>query len=204
MAHSEADAVAPPIQRRLASVVAMFALLASLVTVGLPQADWRTYLLPADAPVPTGARVLRALPLVDGVVVSAPTVLPGAVSLAEPLHWRSLAPQPDTSGVRLDSGVATTRADQAWPTTRGERAVVALIDTGVAPLPVLDGAVAGEIDFSGTGGGDPFGHGTFLASLIAARGPLAPGVAPGTGILSLKVGGPDGGTSLGAVLAALQ
>lgn len=202
MAHSQA--LAPPTSRRLAGVVAVFALLASLLTAGMPQADWRTYLLPAGAPLPAGVRVLRALPVVDGVVVSAPTALPGAVSLAEPLHWRSLAPQPDASGVRLDSGVATTRADQAWATTRGERAVVALVDTGVAPLPVLDGAVAGEIDFSGTGGGDPYGHGTFLASLIAARGPLAPGVAPGTGLLSLKVGGPDGGTSLGAVLAALQ
>jgi subtilisin family serine protease len=43
-----------------------------------------------------------------------------------------------------------------------------------------------------------------MASVIAGRGSVAPGVAPEAGILSLKVSGPDGSTSLGSVLAALE
>ena len=124
--------------------------------------------------------------------------------LEQPLEWQSLDPAATVEGPQLDSAVASTRAEEAWPATRGEDAVVALIDTGVAAIPALQGAVAGEIDFSGSGGGDGYGHGTFMASLIAGRGPVAPGVAPAAGVLSLKVADAEGHTDLGTVLGAME
>ena len=53
---------------------------------------------------------------------------------------------------------------------------------------------------------DTFGHGTHLAGLIAGRDPVTgfAGVAPGARLVSLKVAGADGETSLAQVLAALE
>jgi serine protease AprX len=190
------------VRRGAVAVMAAAALLAAvLAPVPARPATW---LVPVGQALPAAARVLGALPVADALVVSSPVLIPGAARADEPLGWRALAPVADADGLRLDSAVTTTGAPAVWPTTRGERAVVALVDTGVAPVPALDGAVAGEIDFSGTGGGDGYGHGTFMASLIAGRGDVAPGVAPGAGVLSLKVAGPDGSTDLATVLSALQ
>lgn len=169
--------------------------------------DRGRYVVRAGVALPVGARILARLPVAGALLVSSPVVPAGAVPAGTPLgRWKLLAAPDGASdgGPRLDSGVASTGAPAVWDRTRGERAVVALVDTGIAPVPALEGAIAGEIDFSGTGGGDPYGHGTFLASLIAGRGEVATGVAPGTGLLSLKVGAPDGSTDLGTVLGALQ
>ena len=194
----------PAPSRTAAAVAALLSALLVLACAPVIAGTAGRYLVPEGATLAAGVRVVGRLPLVDSLVVTSARPPAGAVDLGAPLGWRSLPPKADDSGRRVDTGVASTSATDAWATTRGERAVVALIDTGVAPIPALDGAVAGEIDFSGTGGGDGYGHGTFMASLIAARSDVAPGVAPAAGVLSLKVGRPDGSTDLGIVLAALQ
>ncbi|HUH08554.1 MAG TPA: S8 family serine peptidase [Egibacteraceae bacterium] len=192
-----------PLRPRLAAAIAL--VLALLATLAVPaQAELGRYLVPKGTSLPTGAQVLHAFDVVDMVLITSPTLPMGAVSADEPLTWQSIGVDEAGLSAGLDSGVASTRAPDVWSQTTGERAVVALIDTGIAPIPSLQGAVAGEIDFSGTGGGDGYGHGTFMASLIAARGDVAPGVAPGAGVLSLKVAGPDGSTTLGRVLYALD
>jgi serine protease AprX len=188
---------------RLLATALAAALLAALLTPVAAASSARTFLLPAGVDLPAGARVIGSLPVADALVVSAATVPAGAAALDQPVGFQSLL-DADADGVVLDSGVASTRAPEVWDQTKGENTVVALIDTGVAPVPALEDAVAGEIDFTGTGGGDGYGHGTFLASLIAARGDVAPGVAPGTGVLSLKVGQADGSSDLGTVMSALQ
>jgi serine protease AprX len=180
--------------------IAVLTLVAALLAI--PAAEVQRGLMPDHLEVPAGARVLAHLPVAGALLIEAATLPAGAVPADTALGWKMLAPG---GTPRLDSGVASTGAPQVWmDTTTGERAVVALVDTGVAPVPALDGAIAGEIDFTGTGGGDGFGHGTFLASLIAGRGDVATGVAPGSGILSLKVGDAEGGTDLATVLGALQ
>jgi serine protease AprX len=91
---------------------------------------------------------------------------------------------------------------------------VALIDSGVVPVGGL--AVPGRVvhgpDFSSERRSrrlatlDTFGHGTHLAGLIAGRDPVTgfAGVAPGARLVSVKIAGSDGETSLARVLAALE
>ena len=106
---------------------------------------------------------------------------------------------------------------------------VALIDTGVTEVPDLAGRLAPIlpehlagtatqtlddvaphcVDFSGEGHcDDSFGHGTFLAGLIAGDGAASggkyTGVAPGAHIVSVKIAGRDGSADVSKVLAAIQ
>ena len=91
---------------------------------------------------------------------------------------------------------------------------VALIDSGVLGVPALDGPgklVRGP-DFSEDAfdpdlrGLDTFGHGTHMAGVITAADPETgyQGVAPGARLVSVKVAGADGITSLVRVLMALD
>jgi serine protease AprX len=91
---------------------------------------------------------------------------------------------------------------------------VALIDSGVLGVAALDGArklVRGP-DFSEDAsdadlrGLDAFGHGSHMAGVIAGDDPGTgyKGVAPGARLVSIKVAGADGVTSLVRVLMALD
>jgi serine protease AprX len=92
----------------------------------------------------------------------------------------------------------------------GSGVTVAVIDTGVAAVPDLAGRLVGGVDLSGEN--DPFhdsyGHGTFVAGLIAGNGTSSKGayrgVAPKTNIVSVKIAGADGSADVSQVLAALQ
>lgn len=77
-------------------------------------------------------------------------------------------------------GPAKVGAPAAWATTTGSSSVVvAVVDTGVdAGHPDLAGAVLPGNDFVGDGrSGDPNGHGTGVAGVIAARGDDGTGIA---------------------------
>ena len=91
---------------------------------------------------------------------------------------------------------------------------VALLDSGAVDVGGLGrpGALVRGPDFSAEGGDrrlaglDTFGHGTHLAGLIAGHDPLSgfQGVAPGARVVSVKVAGADGVTSLAQVLAGME
>jgi serine protease AprX len=85
---------------------------------------------------------------------------------------------------------------------------VAVVDTGIADVPDLAGQLAGRVDLTGTGAGDGYGHGTFMAGLIAATGKASGGahrgVAPGAKVIDVKVADADGRTDLTTVLRGLQ
>jgi serine protease AprX len=105
-----------------------------------------------------------------------------------------------------------TRANKAWGSggVTGRGVTVAVIDTGVDNRGDLAGRVVGAADFSGENAPytDSFGHGTFVAGLIAgtgqASGGAVKGVAPDANIFSVKIAGRDGSTDLFRLLAALE
>jgi serine protease AprX len=101
---------------------------------------------------------------------------------------------------------------------------VVLIDTGVAPVDGLNAAnkvvygpdLSVESQASNLTNLDTFGHGTFMAGLIAGHDAIlqspydqAPasayrGMAPDARIVSIKVGSADGGTDVSQVIAAID
>ncbi len=114
-------------------------------------------------------------------------------------------------------------AQRAWRSGfTGRGVTVALIDTGVAPVPGLDDAdkvvdgpdLSYESQRAGTRYLDGFGHGTHMAGIIAGRDAgfdrrnpspdKFAGVAPGAELLSLKVATGDGGADVSQVIAAID
>ncbi len=97
----------------------------------------------------------------------------------------------------------------------GQGIDVALIDTGVAPVPGLDapGKVLFGPDLSNEGELqnlatlDTYGHGTHLAGIIAGNDGVEggfKGMAPDSRIVSLKVAGATGETHIAQVVAAID
>ena len=116
--------------------------------------------------------------------------------------------------------------DQYWAKGyTGEGIGIALIDTGVVPVPGLDlpGKIINGPDLSFESQSDEFryldtyGHGTHLAGLIAGRDAAAPqhltvtdgeyhflGAAPDAHVVSVKVAGHDGAVDVSQVIAAID
>jgi serine protease AprX len=96
----------------------------------------------------------------------------------------------------------------------GSGVTVGLLDTGVyAAHPDLAGRVVCGADLTAEAGTDAecqdtFGHGTFMAGLIAGNGASSngkyKGAAPGANIVSVKASGYDGSTDVSTILAGIQ
>lgn len=136
-----------------------------------------------------GASVVGRLPLAAAVMVDVPG------------EWRAphgvltVGDQPlRVAGTEDHSGRTTGRQSSYVrpPTTGADGAgvTVALVDTGVADVPDLAGTVE-HLNVSGGPAGDGFGHGTFLAGVIAGNGAASEGqylgAAPGARILDVQV-----------------
>jgi serine protease AprX len=105
-------------------------------------------------------------------------------------------------GAMADAAAAVAAAAGA-----GAGVAVGVLDTGISTSGDLAGRVVASADLSGEWSfADSYGHGTFMAGLIAGSGQGGgpAGVAPGAGLVDLKVAGADGSTTLGQVLAAMQ
>ena len=171
-----------------------------------------------------GGEVTQALPLVDGFAATLPaaavdglTHLDGVVAVSAD---RSVQVQGGAANVDGGSlAPQAVRAPQAWSAgATGRGVTVALVDTGVADVPDLAGRIvpvhddltgrtASCHDMSGEGScDDSYGHGTFMAGLIAGDGSggVPTGAAPEARVLSVKVAGADGATDVSTVLAAIQ
>jgi serine protease AprX len=103
-----------------------------------------------------------------------------------------------------------TGASQLWVQgDTGAGVNVAVLDTGISALPDFAGRMVDGVDLSGGGNPwqDSFGHGTFVAGLIAGNGASSNGAytgeAPGAGLVSVKVAGASGQTDLATVIAGV-
>jgi len=181
-----------------------------------------------------GGVVERRLSIISGFSAAVPADalptlrgLPGVVSVSADSEMQ---PQDATydPAADVDSMSAVTRYTGAvdwWNSGyTGAGVDVAVIDTGVSPVDGLatPGKVLNGPDLSLESQApnlrylDTFGHGTFMAGLIAGHDPelTAPyadapatayrGIAPDARIVSLKVGTADGGTDVSQVIAAID
>jgi serine protease AprX len=181
-----------------------------------------------------GGRVIARFPSVGAELVSAPAVTLRALA-ADP---RVAGVSPDRHGqvagddAHGDGGHGDDRADgvlaakavggDAGKPETGRGVNVALLDTGVSDTAALrrdSGRITDGVDVSALSAGgaartsgqftDGYGHGTFMASLIAGgrvdgSGSRALGVAPAARIVVVKVADAHGNTSLAQVLAGLD
>ena len=173
-----------------------------------------------------GGAVTRSIDLVGGVAATVPPA-----SLTELVRTPGLSISPDLAvHVQGDAGtqpaVTSAYGDVIGATgvqqggNRGEGVTVAVIDTGVAAVPDLSGRIvtvrddirnttAPCVNLSGEAGcSDSYGHGTFMAGIIAGDGAASAGrytgVAPAARIVSVKVAGRDGSSDVSTVLAAID
>jgi serine protease AprX len=121
---------------------------------------------------------------------------------------------PSADPYSMASTASSLGADDWWAAGyTGEGVDVALIDSGVSPVQGLDapGKVVYGPDLSlesqarSLANYDTFGHGTFMAGIIAGNaGSEYRGIAPDARIVSLKVATADGGTDVTQVIAAID
>lgn len=92
----------------------------------------------------------------------------------------------------------------------GQGVGIAVVDTGIAPLPDFGTRLKAGVDLSGEGNAqsDKYGHGTFVAGLIAGSGASSGGAyvgeAPGADLVPVKVAGKDGKSNVSTVIQGLQ
>jgi serine protease AprX len=130
--------------------------------------------------------------------------------------WGSSAYDPSSDPYSMQNITAGDGAQAWWNAgLTGQGVDVALIDTGVAPVPALSGAgkiVNGpDLSFESQDPSlqylDTNGHGTFMAGIIGGNDGQPGGyrgVAPGSRILSVKVADADGGVDVSQVIAAID
>src|SRR3954453_14194247 len=164
-----------------------------------------------------GGRMLHSLDIINGFVALVPEA--GLTALAHTGGVRSLTPNARLSlqaQYGQDTGVASAvytdvvRAGKTWAAGHtGTGITVAVVDTGVDTTGALSGQVVRAVDFTSEGdAADHYGHGTFVAGLIAGTGSHSgsaiEGMAPDAKLGSLKISGADGATDVPLVLEALE
>jgi serine protease AprX len=178
-----------------------------------------------------GGRINEELPIIGGFAATidagrlddlTEAVALRTISLDRPMHLMGAG---DPASTLKSVYPKSVRATDAWKSNYTGRGVtVALIDTGVADVPDLAGrivrveqdptdAITGTthpcVNLSGESGcGDSYGHGTFIAGIIAGNGASSggawKGVAPEAKIVSIKIAGRDGAADVSNILAAIQ
>ena len=117
-----------------------------------------------------------------------------------------------TTRAATDVFHTVTNADPvvAGGNTGAKAPAVAVLDTGIAKLPDFAGRILEGIDLSGENNPtlDSYGHGTFVAGLIAGNGAssggLYKGEAPGANLVPIKVSGVTGAVNTSTVIAGVE
>jgi serine protease AprX len=204
------------------------AALAATTMVGVPAvsaSNNETVIVTANGPLSPVTAVLDVLgtvltrfQIINGVEASIPTAvepvlaaLPGItvtpdVSVSVQSAVESTGPHTPS-----DEFLRQTGATQlAGGGDIGQGVTVAVIDTGIDNLPDFAGRLIGGVDLTGENSPfqDDYGHGTFVAGLIAGDGASSggqyEGEAPGANLVSIKVAGANGTTDLVRLILGLQ
>jgi serine protease AprX len=176
-------------------------------------------LSPVNAVVQVGGTVLQQFHLVNAVEALVPTLLepvlaalPGIIVTPDVAVSVQSSTQESTGPhTPSDAFLQQTGATQlAAAGDVGQGVTVAVLDTGIDQLPDFSGRLIGGVDFSGENNPyqDDYGHGTFVAGLIAGNGASSggqySGEAPGAKLVSIKVAGATGVTSMATVMEGVE
>jgi serine protease AprX len=214
--------------RAVAASAAVAAALAGTSLAGAPAASasqsetvivTATGLLsPVAAVLSVGGTILTQYHIINGVEASISTLeepvlaaLPGItvtpdLSVSVQSTTESTGPHTPSDAFLQETG-ATQLAAQG---DTGQGVTVAVLDTGIDNLPDFSGRLIGGVDLTSAGNPyqDSYGHGTFVAGLIAGSGASSngqyQGEAPGASLVSIKVAGADGTSHLGTLISGLQ
>jgi serine protease AprX len=190
---------------------------------------------PDVAPQASGAnRAQRAEDRVrsgGGHVIGTSSLLGASVAELTPAEIRTLAADPSVGRIHIDAEVdasadaavdtslsgttpivfqQTIGAPEAWRAgDRGQGVTVAVLDTGIDNNNAAFGArVTARVDFidpAHPAQGDPAGHGTHVAGVIAAgRNALSPGIAPDASLVSVRVLDAQGRSRVSTVIQGLE
>jgi Subtilase family len=182
-----------------------------------------------------GGTVGRRISIIDGFAAEVPAGelsglggWPAIVSITPDARVRLLGTvdgiDPDKHPGSWLKVARNTKLREMWQRGwTGDGIDVALIDSGVAPVPGVDMQVVNGPDLSFDSQAsnltqvDTYGHGTHMAGLIAGRDAWIPpgkedeeydhafvGAAPGARIVSIKVASSDGATDVSQVIAAID
>ena len=212
--------------RRACSGALVGAVLSAGALTALPQGGVLQAVVSFTGSLPqrTGVSVVGELPVLHMAVVRGRAADLAALATDPSVRGLDLDAPARLTGAKDDDGpggvlASTGLGGSAGRPGAGAGAHVALVDTGVSDTPALNrtsGRLVDAVDASTPGtlstGGvytDGYGHGTFMASVLAG-GPVkgtggAPlGVAPGATVLNVRVANADGSTSLSRVLGGLE
>jgi serine protease AprX len=163
-----------------------------------------------------GGTVDASLPIIAGAaahVTDAGIAVLGAMSSVHVTSDAVLRPTGAAfDAAAVDTQVAAIDPGATWSPDAGRGVGVALVDTGVADTPDLHAPrLVRSPDYSGEGDGvDHYGHGTFMAGLIAGDGSASIsdqtrhfGIAPAATLVSVKVADASGVSSVSRVIAGV-
>jgi serine protease AprX len=175
-------------------------------------------LSPVAAVLSIGGTILTQFHIIDAVDAVIPTALEPVLAAlpgitVTPDATVSVQSTVESTGPHTptDAFLQQTGANQlAASGDTGQGVTVAVLDTGIDPLPDFAGRLIGGVDLTNTNNPfqDDYGHGTFVAGLIAGNGVSSggqySGEAPGANLVSIKVAGADGATHLGTLISGMQ
>jgi serine protease AprX len=167
----------------------------------------------------TNSKALRTKLARYGVTIDAQMPQFGALAVDLPTKAiEKLAADGTTNYLSLDRPVAglghveETTGDEVMLSQPGNSALdgssigVAVLDSGISSRhKSLNGRIVYSRDFTGEGTtDDPYGHGTFVAGMIASKHGSYGGIAPGAKLINFRVLDGDGTGRLSALLSALD
>jgi serine protease AprX len=164
--------------------------------------------------------VVTGLPLVNGFEASVPAAALPAIAADASVRSVSANRQASFEEYSYDESTTassfarTSGASALWGKGYlGQGIGVAVIDTGVSPMPDLAGRVVHGPDLSGEGTSiDNYGHGTVMAGIIGGSGADSAGriggaytgVAPRSTLVAVKAAGRNGVVDVSTMLQAMH